>query len=217
MGANKQTNKQTALTHLKLSRKTISPQTLKQNKHISALVLAYETNRCIDEGKFPSNLKNADVTPIYKKDDRLLKDNYRSVSILPTLSKIYEKILHPQIYTDFNNIFSKFLCEYRKGYSTQHCLLYMLEKLKTSLDKGMCTGILLTDLSKAFACISHKRLIANLYAYGFTERSLSLVSDYLDERNQRTKIQNKNSSWRNIIYGVPQGSILAPLLFNIYI
>ena len=113
-------------------------------------MLAYDTNRCIDDGTFPSNLKNVDVTPLYKKTDRLLKVNYRPVSILPTLSKVYENVLHTQIYTYFNNIFSKFLCGYRKGYSTQHCLLYMLEKLKASLDQGICTGILLTDLSIAY-------------------------------------------------------------------
>ena len=156
--------------------------------------MTYDINRCIDEGKFPSNLKNADVTPVYKKIDRLLKRTYRPISILPTLSKVYEKILYQQIYNYFNNIFSKFLCGYRKGYSTQHCLLYMLEKLKASLDNGMCTGILLTDLSKAFDCISHERKIAKLYAYGFTKNSLSVVCDYLTQRKQRTKIRNKYSS-----------------------
>ena len=178
-------------------------------------MLAYDTNRCIEEGTFPSNLKNADVTPLYKKTDRVFKVNYRPVSILPTLSKVYENVLHTQIYTYFNNIFSKFLCGYRKGYSTQHCLLYMLDKLKASLDQGMCTGILFTDLSKAFDCKSHELLIAKLYAYGFTKKSLTLVSDYLSDRKQRTKVRNIHSSWRKIIYGVPQG--LAPLLFNIYI
>ena len=119
---------------------------LKENNDISALVLRYDINKCIDIGKFPSNLKNSDVTRTYKREDRLLKENYRPISILPTFSKVYEKILHQQIYSYFDNLFSKFLCGYRTGHSTQHCLLYMLEKIKMSLDKGMHTGILLTDL-----------------------------------------------------------------------
>ena len=119
---------------------------LKANEDICSLVLTSDINRCVVNGTFPNNLKNADITLTFKKNDRLLKSNYRHVSILTTLSKIYEKILYKQICEYFNIIFSKYLCGFRKGYSTQHYLLHMLEYLKKALDKGMHPGILLTDL-----------------------------------------------------------------------
>ena len=121
------------------------------------------------------------------------------------------------MYEYFDKIFSKHLCGFRKGQNTQHCLLFMLESLKKALDKGFFTGILLTDLSKAFDCISRDLLIAKLHAYRFSRKSLHLVYDYLRERKQQTKIGTTFSSWYGNIYNVPQSSILGPLLFNIYI
>ena len=150
-------------------KENILPKLLKDNDDICALVIYNDMNQNISKGQFPSNLKHADISPIFKKIERLLKVNYRPVSILPTLSKVYENNLYPQMYVYFNSIFSKYLCGFRKGHSTQHCLLFMLETLKNTLDKGQKTGILLTDLSKAFDCISHELLIAKLYAYGFSK------------------------------------------------
>ena len=139
-----------------------------------------------------------------------------SKSQLPTLSKVYEKIFHSQIYEYFNGIFSQYLCGFRRGHSTQHCLLFLLEKLKRALDKGLVTGILLTDLSKAFDSISHELLIAKLYAYVFSINSLKLINGYLSDRMQRTKEGDTFSTWRRILFGFPQGSICWGLRFLIF-
>ena len=171
----------------------------------------------LTSGKFPNELKHADLTPAFKRDDRLCKTNYRPISILPAVSKIYEKIMYRQLYAFFNSLLSKYLCGFRKGFNSQNCLIVMLEKLRKTLDNGGFTGILLTDLSKAFDCLQHDLLIAKLDAYGCSVNSLRLMHNYLTGRSHRTKINQTYSTWVDILYGVPQGSILGPLLFNIYI
>ena len=131
---------------------------------------------------FPEILKHADITPLYKKGKKDIKGNYRPVSILPNLSKIFEKCMFEQMSQFFENIFSKYQCGFRKCFSTQQCLLAMLEKWKRCVDDLKMFGALLTDLSKGFDCLDHELFIAKLNAYGFSLTALKLVHNYLSNR-----------------------------------
>ena len=111
---------------------------------------------------------------------------------------------------------SKYLCGYRRGFNAQYALLSMVEKWKQSLDNGGHAGAVLMDLSKAFDTLNHELLIAKLSA-GFDKSALTIISDYLTNRWQRTRINTSFSTWAELFTGVPQGSILGPLLFNLYI
>ena len=104
-----------------------------------------------------------------------------------------------------------------KGFSTQQCLLAMLEKWNTSVDNNKMFGALLTNFSNAFDCLDHELLIAKLNGYDFSSTALKLVHNYLSNRKQRTKINSSYSSLLDIIFGIPQGTILEPLLFNIFL
>ena len=126
-------------------------------------------------------------------------------------------MLFKQISEYFEPILSKFPCGFRKGFSAQRSLLAMLEKWKLAVASERNFGALLTDLPKAFDCLPHDLLLANLNAYGFSLLTLRLVQSYLSNRKQRTKINSEFSSWEEILFGVPQGSILGPLSFNIFL
>ena len=155
--------------------------------------------------------------PLYKKGDNTSKTNYRPISILPSFSKIFERLMFQQITSYVSDILSPYLCGFRKGYNAQHALLRLKNNLNKSLDKKEKIGLVMMDLSKAFDCISHDLLIAKLYAYGFDKNSIRLIYSYLKGRNQRVKINSEYSSWKEILDGVPQGSVLGPLLFNLFV
>ena len=191
---------------------------IKENCSIFGDFIFSNLNCCINTSSYPSLLKRADITPVHKKDSKSEKNNCRPVSILSNISKVYERIMFKQMSEFFeSSFFSKYQCGFRKGFSAQHCLVSMLEKWKSATDNKKSFGALLTDLSKAFDCLSHELLIAKLNAYGFNMSALRFVHSYLKNRIQRTKINSEYSSWEEIMFGVPQRLILGALLFNIFL
>ena len=189
----------------------IPTKTLKQNSDYFAEYFYENINQCISKSMFPSDLKLADVTPVYKKKPKNFLDNYRSVSILSNISKIYERCIYDQIQFFFDSLLSKYQCGFRRDYNAQHCLITLIEKWKKSVDNGGAFSALLTDLSKAFDFLPHGFLSAKLDAYCFDKSSLKLIHSYLSKRKQRVKINDTYSSWSKVLFGVPQGSILGPL------
>ena len=142
-----------------------------------------------------------------KKKDPLNKENYRPVSILQTISKIFERSMHDQLSSFMDNHFNPFLAAFRKGFGCQSTLLRLLEDWRKALDNHESAAAILMDLSKAFDCLPHGLLIAKLRAYGLSKGAMGLLESYLSDRSQQIRLGQCTSTWENLFKGVPQGSI----------
>lgn len=175
-------------------------------------------NCCIEQNYFPHLWKEAIGKPLPKIRDPTTFSDLRIVSILPAMSKVFERILHNQIYeyTILNNILSDSQCGFRKGFCTATALAAVTDEILHALDNGLVSVLVLLDFSKAFDTINHKLICTKLKYYGFLPPAISLLTSYLSDRSQKVVVNNVSSLNLSIMSGVPQGSILGPLLFIIY-
>ena len=187
--------------------------------HVFTSVLAEVINKSFDQGVFPQELKIAKVVPIHKEGSRSQVGNYRPISLLMTFSKIYEKLMHCRIlkFLESNNSLFEMQYGFRPRRSCEHALLNAQNTLLESLSKRQVSLLLLIDFSKAFDMVEHSILLKKLEHYGIRGVALKWMESYLNGRKQYVTINGHNSTTRDMEYGVPQGSILGPLLFIIYI
>lgn len=197
----------------------ISIQVLKSCGHILGKSITYFINQSISQGRVPRGWKIAKVIPLHKKGDKSNPDNYRPISLLPCISKIMERIIQRQLlhHLQENNILDPNQSGFRPKHSTTTALIKVTDEWLLAMDEGMYTGAVFVDLRKAFDLVDHKLLLMKLSDIGLKDTALKWFESYLSERRIVTTM-NKSISNENILsHGVPQGSILGPLLFSIFI
>jgi hypothetical protein len=197
----------------------IQVQILKLSARSIAPSLAYLFNFSLRSGVFPDEWKAAKVCPIHKKGSKLDPGNYRPVSVLPAISKIMERIVHDQLYSYLasNNLLSPQQSGFKKLHSCQTSLHRMTEYLFSEIHKRNVIGLVALDLKKAFDTVNHEIMLSKMELYGVREREKTWFQSYLSLRSQRCCINSCQSDPKTVLCGVPQGSILGPLLFILYV
>ena len=192
---------------------------IKKCSSIISPLLSQYYNIFLSHGIFPESLKIGKITPVFKKGDSELLENYRPISTLPVFGKVFEKIIYSRLYSFFTsqNMIYDNQYGFRKSHSTSHAINHSIAHITNELSKNKFVLGIFIDLSKAFDTIDHDKLILKLDRYGIRGTANTLIKNYLSNRNQYTECLNEKSEHLLIKYGVPQGSILGPLLFLIYI
>ena len=189
--------------------------------HASTLIPIFHhlVNLCIRQSVFPAMWKMAQITTIFKSDDPINVSNYRPIAILPTISKLLEKALYNQLVNYLED--KKLLSDHQHGFrpmrSTMSALLLFTEQIRASLNKGQITGAVYIDFRKAFDTVNHQILLNKLLTFHLSSSTINMIRSYLSDRSQTVKIGLVTSQPRVCSMGVPQGSILGPLLFLMYI
>ena len=198
---------------------TMSNKLLKQIKNEIIKPLTLIINQTLNTGIYPEKLKIAKIIPIYKNGDTNLIKNYRPISILPSLSKVFERTIHQQLFNHFNSnkLFYDNQYGFRRHHSTEMATLELIDRITCAMDNKQFALSIFLDLSKAFDTLDHQIVLGKLKHYGVKGTSLNLLKSYLSNRPQIVSYNNTISNKLSIETGVPQGSILGPLLFIIYL
>ena len=197
----------------------LSGKFLKEGAPVLVTSITSICNLSIKHSIFPEKCKNAKLKPLYKKGLKTEPKNYRPISLLPLVSKIIERIIYEQtkIFLEKNKILYKYQSGFRSNHSTNVCLSYLTNKILKGFDDGKITGMILIDLQKAFDTIDHKILLDKMRYLGFSQSSINWFRSYLTNRTFTVQLGVERSNPGCLTCGVPQGSILGPLLFLLYV